>query len=156
MEIILKIGDYAISNQIDDIIKTYALGSCVAVTIYSERRKVLAMAHIALPDSQINPRKSKSNPTYFADTAIPFLLDKVYFEYGCVKEELTVRLFGGAKPTRKTDTFNVGERNIMAVKKVLTECRLDWIAEEVGGAFGRTVAVAVATGIPQVNRYPLV
>lgn len=155
MEIILGIGDYAVTNQEQDTIKTYALGSCVAITLYSRLRKVLAMAHIALPASTVDPHKSKASPGYFADTAIPMLFDKLYFEYGCLKEELDIYLIGGSKSTWETDVFNVGERNILAIKKILTEMGLNWNARETGGSFGRTVEVDVATGIPKVSRYPI-
>ncbi|HYH04777.1 MAG TPA: chemotaxis protein CheD [Bacillota bacterium] len=155
MEIVLGIGDYAVSNQEADVIKTYALGSCVAITLYSPLRKVLAMAHIALPTSTVDPHKSKASPAHFADTAIPMLFDKMYFEYGCLKEELVIHLIGGSKSTWETDIFNVGERNILAIKKILTEMGLNWTAKETGGSFGRTVEIDVATGTPKVNRYPI-
>ena len=47
MDKIVGIGEYAISNRREDIIKTFALASCVAVTAYSPSKGVAGMVHIA-------------------------------------------------------------------------------------------------------------
>ncbi|GAB1483918.1 hypothetical protein MASR2M78_27350 [Treponema sp.] len=51
------IGEWAVSKSIDDVIKTYALGSCVAVIIYDAKAKVGGLIHVALPDSSIDAEK---------------------------------------------------------------------------------------------------
>ena len=65
---IVGVGEILIDDDPKDTVMTFALGSCVALTIYAPSRKVLGMAHIALPDSSINPMKSLESPGYFADT----------------------------------------------------------------------------------------
>lgn len=155
MEIILGIGDYAVTNQSEDRIKTFALGSCVALTLYSPQRKVLGMVHIALPHSGVDHGKSRNSPGHFADTAVPLLLNKFFFEFGCSKDELEIRLFGGSRAKWENDSYNVGERNVQAVKQELDALGLEWHSVDVGGLFGRTVEMDVATGTPKVKRYPL-
>jgi len=54
---IIGIGEYAISSSEDDIIKTYALASCVGLVVYNPIAKIVGMVHIALPDSNINRDK---------------------------------------------------------------------------------------------------
>lgn len=156
MEIILGIGDYAVTNQLDDRIKTFALGSCVALTLYSPVRKVLAMVHIALPHSGIDLGKGRSLPGHFADTAVPLLLNKLVFEFGCNKEELDIQVFGGSRAKWESNSFNIGDRNVQAVKKELAVFGLVWRTADVGGMFGRTVEMDVATGTPKLKRYPIV
>ena len=48
-------------------------------------------------------------------------------------------------------TFNIGARNITAVKQVLAKYRIPIIAEDTGLNFGRTVFFDVATGVMQVK-----
>ena len=71
------IGEFSASSDIDSVIKTYALGSCVAVIFYDSVNKVGGMIHIALPDSEINMEKAERHPAYFANTGLPLLFKKM-------------------------------------------------------------------------------
>ena len=70
----IGIGHMKASASTGDEIKTYALGSCVAVILYDKKAKIAGMIHIALPDSTVNTEKSKTLPGYFVDTGMPLLL----------------------------------------------------------------------------------
>ena len=61
----MGIGDIGISSGRDGEVKTYALGSCVAVIVYDKIRKRAAMAHVTLPDSTVNPKKTNQNTRIF-------------------------------------------------------------------------------------------
>ena len=106
------------------------------------------MVHVALPDSSINPDKAEKNPGFFADTGIPCLLQKMAV-FGCPQngKGMIVKLAGGAKIMDPNDTFNIGKRNILAVKKVLWSFRMGPVAEDVGGHLSRTVKVACRSGV---------
>ena len=56
--ILVGIGEIAVSGDIEEIIKTMALGSCVAVIFYAPGKNIVGMAHIALPDSNIGSDRS--------------------------------------------------------------------------------------------------
>ena len=43
-------------------------------------------------------------------------------------------------------TFNIGKRNILAIKKILWTRGMGAVAEDVGGSISRTVAVEVDSG----------
>ena len=45
-----------------------------------------------------------------------------------------------------SDTFNIGPRNILQVKSLLTAARIPLVAEDTGGTYSRTVSVSVDTG----------
>lgn len=92
------------------LVKTYALGF-KAITMYSTKNKVLCMDHIVLPDSQIMRVIGREAP-YFADTAVPFLLNKMTKEYGCNKNDIRVYLFGGAISRAENDVFCIGQKNV--------------------------------------------
>ncbi len=145
--IIIGIGDLGASKGQDDILKTFALGSCVAVILLDPKQRAAGMVHIALPEAKINPAKAQERPGYFADTGIPALLREMK-KLGCQPNArgLMVKLAGGAKVMDPNDTFNIGKRNILAAKKALWAFGLGPVAEDVGGNFSRTVAISLATG----------
>jgi len=150
MDRIIGIGEYAISDDASEVLKTFALSSCVALTVYSPIKKVLGMVHIALPNSEIMQNRVVANPAYYADTAVPLLIHKMCIGYGCIKEELEVRLFGGAESVRKDDIFNIGIRNIQMVESVLSKMDLTICYSDTGGNTTRSIAADVATGTVKV------
>lgn len=150
IDIIIGIGEYAISDDIKDELKTFALSSCVALTVYSPIKKVLGMVHIALPNSGIMQNRVIAKPTYYADTAIPLLIDKICWEHGCTKNELQLKLFGGANSIRKDDVFKVGIKNIEMTKAVLSQMNLSLCYIDIGGNIARSITADVATGTVKV------
>ncbi|MDP4094386.1 MAG: chemotaxis protein CheD [Bacillota bacterium] len=149
MQQIIGIGEYTISNNEQDSVKTFALSSCVALTAYSPYRKVLGMVHIALPETGIVT--TCDLPGYYADTAVPLLVREMCTEYGCLIGELTFQLYGGAKSSFKRDVFKIGERNIQAVKAILASYFVKIEAEDTGGIYGRTIEADVATGKTRIE-----
>ena len=142
---IIGIGEMAISNDINDSIKTYALGSCVGITAYSSKRKVGGLIHIALP----SPSKIVDVDTrccFYASTGLPIFINKFHKEYGCSKGELIINVFGGANSIRNCDAFNVGRKNVEFVKKYLDDVNLKINLMETGENVSRTVELNVATG----------
>lgn len=146
-QIILGIGDLGASNTPGTLLKTFALGSCVGLILLDPKTRTVGMAHIALPESRINPQKAKERPGYFADTAIPLLL-KEMARHGAPLQGrgLIVKLAGGASIMDPNETFNIGKRNLLAIKKILWAHGLGAVAEDVGGNFSRTLSVGVDTG----------
>lgn len=155
MDKIIGIGDYAISNKIGDNIVTFALGSCVAVTVFCQERKAAGMAHIALP-YPLSPEDAKERPFYYAATGVPLLLDKMCSEYSCKKRDLRIALFGGAEAQRKNDVFKIGQRNVSAIKKILDEMNLAYDDSKTGGIQSRTLRLEVHTGIVTVESQRMV
>lgn len=154
MDMIIGIGEYAISCNQEDSIKTYALATCVAVTAYSPLKRVGGMVHIALPyitDIEL----SKSRPGYFATTGIPLLINLLLNKFGCLKEELNINIYGGADSICRKDIFNLGKRNINAVETVLSSYNLKIHRAEVGGLISRTIKLDILTGIVQISTQPI-
>lgn len=149
---IIGIGDYAISFREEDIIKTYALGSCVALVVYCPDLKRLGMAHIALPDSTIaGPGSQRYKEAYFADKAVPLLFDKVCGGLGHYKKEYRVSIFGGALSMNKNDIFNVGLKNIVTIEEIFVRNNIVFDASNTGGYYSRTVEADVRTGKPVIS-----
>ncbi len=142
----LGIGDYAVSNEADSVLKTY-LGSCVAVILLDPITRTVGMVHIALPDSSLDPSKKELLPGYFADSGIAVLFNKMK-EYGFSEKshKLIVKLVGGASVMSQCDVFNIGLRNVEAAKSILKSMGLHISSEDVGEKYSRSVAIEVDTG----------
>jgi chemotaxis protein CheD len=144
--IYVGVGEYTVSNNPNEMIKTMALGSCVGVIAYWPERKTAGLLHIALPESSINKKMSEQRPGMFADTGIPQLLLEMKRKGYDGKSRLIIKLAGGASIMDPNNTFNIGKRNVLAVRKILWALRLGAIAEHVGDSISRTVTVDPATG----------
>lgn len=154
MELVVGMGEYMVSGKEDDIIKTFALASCVGITAYSPLKKVAGMAHVVLP-SPISDEDEAQRPGYFAETGIPLLIDKMCREYGCLKGELRIHIYGGADSVRNNDIFNVGRKNIQAVLYTLSGMGLAIHKADLGGNESRTLTMDVETGTVTVSRQPM-
>lgn len=148
----LGIGEYGVVNQPGDIIKTHALGSCVAIIILDPATRTIGMAHVALPDSKVHPARAEKLPGYFADTAVPALMKEMAaVGAGANPQKMIVKLTGGANVMDKNNTFNIGKRNVLAIKKELWQHRMGARKEDVGGSLSRTVTVNMDDGKVVVN-----
>lgn len=136
------IGEWAVSTDPSDIIKTYALGSCLAVIIFDSKLGIAGLIHIALPDSTIDPAKAKLRPGYFADTGLPLMIEEMK-KHGSVRTHIHVKLAGGASIMDDKGIFDIGKRNILAAKRILWKSSLGAVAEDTGGDISRTVTVKV-------------
>ncbi len=145
--VVLGVGDLGATADPGEILKTYALGSCVAIAMWDRRRRIAGMAHVVLPDSTKSEGKAKSKPGFFADTAVPELLAKMA-ALGCDPKGrgVVIRLAGGARMLELSDAFDIGKRNVLAVKKTLWALGLGFQNEDVGGTESRTVELEPGTG----------
>lgn len=145
--VMLGVGDLGVSNRPGDIIKTLALGSCIAVVLLEPRSRSVGMVHVALPESSIDAKKAAVQPGYFADTGVDALLCEMKRITGVGSErKFIVKIAGGAKVLDPNNTFNIGKRNELAIKKILWAHGMGAHAEDVGGHITRSVSVEVDTG----------
>lgn len=150
---VIGIGDYAVSSSEEDTIKTFALGSCVALVIYCPDYKKLGMVHIALPDSSIVRNEiNKYKEGYFADIAVPLLFNKVCGGFINYKKEYKVSIYGGALSMNKNDIFNVGLKNLVKIREILCENNVEFDFSNTGGNYSRTIEIDVMTGTPIISK----
>ena len=144
------ISDWKI-NKGEGMIVTYALGSCVGICLYDKAVQIGGLSHIMLPDSKSVTAGAATNRMKFADTAIPDMLSKM-LATGAVKSRITAKIAGGAHmfPTNN-EKFNIGDRNVEAVKKTLYDLKIPIIASDCGENFGRTVFFYTADGKMEVK-----
>ena len=146
-EVVLGIGDLDASNDPSKVLKTYALGSCIAIVLYDRSSQTGGMVHIALSDSKVNEEKSKTKPGYFVDTAIPVLLKKMQKLSPQIDvKKVAVKLIGGASILKEGNFFNIGENNIISAKQLLKHFGLPMPQEDTGSDISRTVTLYLDTG----------
>lgn len=150
--IFLGLGDMGVTRSPGHELKTLALGSCVALVILDPKTRCIAMAHIVLPDSAVDPARGEKRPGHFADTAVSALIGEMAKLGADGKAKgVIIKIVGGASIADSNNTFNIGRRNVLAVKKALWQLGLGPLAEDVGGRISRSVAVSVETGIVHVK-----
>ena len=147
-KLMLGVGEYGATVEPGGVVRTLALGSCIAVVVLDRKTHCVGMAHVALPDSKISPERAKEKPGHFADTAIPVLLTEMEKKAGSISKGagLIVKLAGGANVADPNNTFNIGKRNALAIRKILWKYGLGPVAEDVGGNFSRSVAAYQENG----------
>lgn len=144
------LGELAVSSDDGDTLKTYGLGSCIAVVVYDRRRSCGGLLHVVYPESSSNERRAERQPAYFADTGVPLLMGRFAQGGKIDRRDLIIKLAGGANMMDSEGRFNIGKRNALAVKKALWSLGLGACAEDIGGTIGRTVWIDIATGITTV------
>ncbi|MEA3282042.1 MAG: chemotaxis protein CheD [Euryarchaeota archaeon] len=139
----IGIGEYRAAHNPCELV-TIGLGSCVGIALYDSRAKVGGLSHVMLPDST---QARNTNPGKFADTAIPLTIHDM-MDIGARKLRTIAKIAGGAHMFSgiKGNTMNIGERNIAAVKKKLTEEHIKIVAEDLGGSNGRTLRFDLVSG----------
>ena len=143
--IVVGIGDCQVSRDPESTIVTYALGSCIGLMIHDPVAGVGGLLHFMLPESSLDPAKAEKNPFMFADTGIPSLFRSAY-QLGADKRRLVVSVAGGAQMMDPQGAFNIGKRNVLAVRKILWKAGVMVQAEEVGGMTSRTIRLEINTG----------
>ncbi|HPL96609.1 MAG TPA: chemotaxis protein CheD [Smithellaceae bacterium] len=144
-DLIVGISDIKVSNSLDDVIITYALGSCIGISVYDPVAKVGGLLHYMLPDSTLDEKKAKENPAMFADTGIPTLF-KACYRLGAEKRRMIVKAAGGASILDDTNFFRIGQKNIMAMRKIFWKNNVMITGEDTGANHNRTVRLEMATG----------
>lgn len=145
MKQIVGVADMKVSNNPEESIITYSLGSCIGLVIYDSVVKVGGVLHYMLPESSIDRGKAAARPYMFADSGIPRLF-KTAYQLGAVKQRMNIYAAGGAEILDQKGFFNIGKRNYMALKKIFFKNNVMINKQDVGGNVNRTVRIEIATG----------
>ena len=143
------IADLNVAKAPDKLV-TYALGSCVGVCLYDKDKKIAGLVHVMLPLST-EATSAADNKRRYADTGIKELIE-LMAKNGATKYNLTAKIAGGAQMFKvASSTFNIGERNVAAVKKVLASYNIRIVAEDTGLDYGRTQFFHAENGVMEIR-----
>jgi chemotaxis protein CheD len=132
---------------------TTILGSCVSVCLYDGHRRVGGINHFMLPNWAGRGRASAR----FGNIAVESLIERM-LAAGCSALDLEARMFGGSHLLRGSDdaaepslTSALGARNVEVARALLQAARIEILAEDVGGRFGRKLTFRSDDGSVQVK-----
>ncbi|MEA3361401.1 MAG: chemotaxis protein CheD [Thermodesulfobacteriota bacterium] len=145
MDIVVGVADMKVSNDLEDVLTTYSLGSCIGLVIYDPMAKVGGLLHYMLPESSLDVVKAKKNPYMFGDTGIPLLFKETY-KLGAKKNRIKTIVVGGAQILDQKGLFNIGQRNFTLLRKMFWKNNVMIDFQEVGGNINRTIKLGVKTG----------
>ena len=123
------------------ILRSVAIGSCVAVAAINFKRKIGAMAHIMLPG---NAPQHSLEKTKYAFDGIEQLLNQM-FETGANTDEIEVCLVGAGNVLKKEDD-TICQANIKSVTDVLKEKNIPIRASVLSGTKRKSVFLDVENG----------
>ena len=149
-ELMVRVAELRAAGA-DAVLVTVGLGSCVAIALYDAEARVGGLAHVLLPSPLLS--RTQDTPGKFPQTAVPRLLEDMV-ALGAARRRITARLAGGASMfgnISPAGTVQMGERNVVACRQVLQELGIPLAGEAVGGDYGRTVRLDVATGRVDVS-----
>lgn len=142
---ILKVlpGDYRLATDEDELLVTI-LGSCVSACIRNPRNGYGGMNHFMLPAGDNQSSWGGLEAAFrYGNFAMEKLMNEI-IKTGCAKEELEIKLFGGASVSNILS--DVGERNIKFVREYLKNEGLRPVAEDLGGERPRRIHYCPFTG----------
>lgn len=150
MQHTIGISEMFVSDDPEDVLVTYSLGSCVGLILYDPVVKVGGMIHCMLPLSKTDKAKAEKTPAMFVDTGVPELIQAV-FDLGAQRKRLIAKVAGGAKILDEQGMFKIGERNHTVLRKVLWKNNILIDGEDVGGTKARTLYLHIADGAAYVK-----
>jgi chemotaxis protein CheD len=141
-DLVVNVADFGVARGRGRLV-TSGLGSCVALALFDRRECVAGLAHILLPAALPGPGTPRA--AKFADLAVPMLV--LEMRRAGATGPLTAKLVGGSRMfgSLLASGVNMGERNVAATRSALRAARIPVVGEDVGGEYGRSIVVDVAT-----------
>ena len=140
-------GEYLVSE--DDIIIATVLGSCVAVALRDEGKRIGGLNHFMLPGDFDNQSHFESQSAKYGMYAMELLINDL-LKMGCRKERLRAKVFGGGSVLG----LGLGKDRISRVPKSNIEFAFDYLKTEgipvdtsdTGGSAARKILFFVRDG----------
>jgi chemotaxis protein CheD len=133
------------SNPVETLV-AFSIGAGIGITVHDRLGGVGGMLNFILPDStKANGTDPSKTPFMFADTGTATLI-KALSELGVNAENLKVVIAGGAHIMDQTGIFNIGQKNLEALKACLGDYNVKIHHEAVGGIKSRTLCLEIGSG----------
>jgi chemotaxis protein CheD len=145
METVVHMGEAQVSGTAGDTLACIGLGSCIGLALVDRVRGIAALAHVMLPEAT---QPDPPLPHKYADLAVPSLLEAV-LATGARRSRLEAAMAGGAAMFQfgNGSGQEIGQRNLVAVTRLVEAARIPIRAAQTGGHIGRTLRVHVGADI---------
>jgi chemotaxis protein CheD len=148
------IGELAVGGA-DARLKSSGFGSCVGVTLCDPEAGVVGLLHAMLPVAPADllaDGGADHPPARYADEGVRALVAATV-EAGATRSRLVAKLIGGSRMFAFGGTEGtIGDRNVEAARATLAALGIPVVAEDVGGAVGRSVELTGPDGDLLVTR----
>ena len=142
----VNFSEMKISRNPSETLVAFSIGAGIGITVFDPVIGIGGILNYILPDSTgasgVDP---ENTPLMFADTGVPFFLDAL-FEHGACRDQMKIVVAGGAQILDQSGKFNIGQKNIEALKISLAYYGLNTRHEDVGGTCSRTLSLEIASG----------
>jgi len=143
--ITIGVADMKISNDPNALLITYSLGSCLGIVVYDPQAMVGGMLHAMLPESKEDSHSNNFNPYKYVVSGVPLLFKETY-KYGAKKNHMIVKVAGGSQILDDSGYFNIGKRNLAALRKLFWKNGVMIDGEHVEGTVARTMRLNIQNG----------
>jgi chemotaxis protein CheD len=147
---VVGISDCKLSDEPTDTVVTYALGSCVGLSLYDRKSRMGGVLHVMLPDSRFRSASREFNPHMYADTGFHSFLNALLAK-GARRDAIEARLAGGANMLQHSQFLDIGKRNAEAMVTVLRLERIPILGSSLGGVVGRSMSLRLQDGAVTVR-----
>ena len=125
------------------ILKSKAIGSCIAIVAYDAKKNTGSLAHVMLPGRA--PSKKTVEKTKYAANAIDEIISQMT-RLGSKKDDIEVALVGGGNVLNRQDD-TICKDNIESTLELLGKKNLKIRATAIGGTSRKGVSLDVERGI---------
>jgi chemotaxis protein CheD len=129
-------GAHAINGREAEMLST-VLGSCIAVCLRDERKRIGGINHFMLPALGEGQAPSRDAMLY-GDTAMEVLINAL-MRAGCDRRNLEAKVFGGARIAAAYDQSSIGDRNARFALDFLGHEGIPVRSQDTGGASPRRI-----------------
>ena len=142
---LVGIAEMKVSDSPSVLLSAPNLGSCLGVAVYDSKKHRGGLVHCLVPLSAKDPQKAADKPCMYVDTGVSELLSAL-LKAGSRKEDLKIRVAGGAQINDTNGFFEIGKKNYTVLRKILWKNNLLISSEHIGGETSRTISLDIETG----------
>ncbi|GAB4144460.1 MAG: chemotaxis protein CheD [Planctomycetota bacterium] len=146
--VVVGVADLAVVNAKEGVIRTFALGSCIGITVWDPRTHAGGLLHFMLAEPGEDAPVGK--PAMYATTGIPLLFSRMA-EFGVPRDRLVVCAAGGAEILADSGLFTIGKRNRTTMRRIFWKDGTKLSAEDTGGDHARNLSLDLSTGAVSVR-----
>ena len=133
-------GEFAVGSDEDNVAFKTLLGSCVAIMFYDKMKKIKAMNHFLLPNTNDNRNDMK-----YGLYSVEAMLNEMY-KLGCSKTNMVAKISGGADimslDLSSSSSDTIGKRNVEFAKSFCKSEGFKIVSEHTRGDNGRLILLA--------------